>query len=195
MSFPGRISPGRSHQIASTLDILPTILGLVGSTPPPQLHGVDLLNQRRDHFAFYAQQTSDSMSGPYAVRYKQYKAHFFTRGNSLSDNSNYDSACHGGPRKSHSPPLMYDLNSDPGERHPMDPETSEYKDALEAILRIRDHLNKTVTWAPSEVHKGESKDVEPCCNADQGTACKPFPSCCNCEHSAETLLYPSVTLV
>ena len=178
--------------MASSLDILPTILGLLGS-PSPVSHGVDLLEEEREHFGFYSQRSASAESGlgPFAIRYKQYKAHFFTEGNSLSDDTNYDAACHQSSRRNHtSQPLMFDLNSDPGERHSIDPDTAEYKAALKAVLRVRDHLDKTVTWAPSEVLKGTSRDAEPCCNTFQGTACEPFPKCCNCNQAI-----PSVTLL
>ena len=41
---------------------------------------------------------------------------------------------------------------------------------------------KVGTWAQSAMH-GKSKDAEICCNAD-GTACKPFPECCDCPSSS-----------
>ena len=42
----------------------------------------------------------------------------FFLGSALSDNKNYDKECHGSshPRK-WDPPLMFDLNVDPGERY------------------------------------------------------------------------------
>ena len=46
----------------------------------------------------------------------------------MSDNSNYDAACHGGkPAKMWDPPLLYDLNLDPGERHPVETDSAIYR--------------------------------------------------------------------
>ena len=53
VSWPGRVAPRRDDTHAvSSLDVLPTLLKATGTTPPPGLPGVDLLNQaavrRRD---------------------------------------------------------------------------------------------------------------------------------------------------
>lgn len=51
--WPGRVSPRRTGTLASSIDIVPTLLTAVGHPLPPGLHGVDLLNeaamQRRQH--------------------------------------------------------------------------------------------------------------------------------------------------
>ena len=53
---------------------------------------------------------------------------FLSSGSALSDNSNYDAACHGGkPAKMWDPPLLYDLNLDPGERHPVKTDSAIYR--------------------------------------------------------------------
>ena len=53
---------------------------------------------------------------------------FLSSGSALSDNSNYDAACHGGkPAKMWDPPLLYDLNLDPGERHPVETDSAIYR--------------------------------------------------------------------
>ena len=54
-------------------------------------------------------------TGPYAIRCGGYKAHVYTQGSSLSDDNNPDSWCQGSSRLTkHSPPLLYNLNTDPG---------------------------------------------------------------------------------
>jgi len=40
---PGRVAPGRHTALASTLDVAPTILALLGIPSPPAMHGRDLL--------------------------------------------------------------------------------------------------------------------------------------------------------
>jgi len=200
-SFPGKIKPGKSHDMASTLDILPTILKMVDNTSDlPQTHGLDLSPHLfhdqaspRDHFAYYTPGWAKSKkSSLYAIRYKQHKAHFVTQGSGLSDNDNYDHECRKSSAKMHDPPLMYDLSVDPGERYPLDPKSQAYKSAHQNILKIKSKLETEVKWAPSEVNKGSSRDVTPCCN-QAGPHCEPYPMCCNCKPDFET--FPTVVRV
>ena len=54
--------------------------------------------------------------------------HTFILGSSLSDDSNYDAACHSGKGATRwDPPLLYDLNVDPGERHSLSATSEIYK--------------------------------------------------------------------
>ena len=51
------------------------------------------------------------------VRCGEYKAHVYTEGSSLSDDSNPDPVCRStAPLTLHSPPLLFNLDTDPGER-------------------------------------------------------------------------------
>ena len=55
-----------------------------------------------------------------AARYKNYKAHFFTEGATLSDDFNYDASCRSTAKfQKQDPPLLFDLDLDPGERYPI----------------------------------------------------------------------------
>ena len=45
----------------------------------------------------------------------------------------------------------------------------------------------SIKWAESEMAKGKDRSVEPCCNEDTAT-CKPFPSCCDCQHAVVPLV-------
>ena len=50
------------------------------------------------------------------------QAHFFTEGNALSDPLNYDHACRPSAAfRRRDPPLLFDLDLDPGERYPIPP--------------------------------------------------------------------------
>ena len=50
------------------------------------------------------------------------QAHFFTEGNALSDPLNYDRACRPSAAfRRRDPPLLFDLDLDPGERYPIPP--------------------------------------------------------------------------
>ena len=199
-SFKGKIVPGKSHGLASTLDILPTILSITGSKTTPMTHGYDLSphlfgseKSPRKHFAFYPSSPSKSR-GLYALRYKQYKAHFYTQGSALSDKQNYDEACHQLAVEKHDPALMFDLNQDPGERYPIDPHSDLYKEIIGEINLVKDQVESKVTWAESEVAKGTSRGVTPCCNPI-GPRCGDYPSCCDCQKNYDPFEIPTILRV
>ena len=63
----------------------------------------------------YYPDSPDPGVGAYAVRCGQYKLHVYTRGNSLSDDGNIDPWCRSSAGLTrHNPPLLYNLNNDPG---------------------------------------------------------------------------------
>ncbi|MCL4133428.1 UNVERIFIED_CONTAM: hypothetical protein GTU68_018530, partial [Idotea baltica] len=140
---------GRSNALTSTLDILPTISSLVNAdTSNLTLDGYDisevlLKNSNlgpRDFFAVYPESPTQEM-GPFAIIYKRYKAHFYTKGSDLSDVDNYDPLC---PSKHnltlHDPPLLFDLYSDPGERYDLG-KMEEHRELLAAMSAWReDHM-------------------------------------------------------
>lgn len=106
--WPGTIPSGViSHEIVSSLDLLPTATALAGAAPPDrQLDGFNILpllkgeaQSPRDFFVFYR---GDRV---YAARLGPWKAHFITQ-----------TAYPDGPRVSHDPPVLYQLNQDPSER-------------------------------------------------------------------------------
>ena len=97
-------------------------------------------------------------------------------GSVLSDGGNYDFQCKAKLTK-RNPPLLYDLNSDPGERYPLDSAT--YSSILEIMMDLKKTYKETVPWAPSEILKGQSKEAFPCCGSPNRD-CTPFPECCNC---------------
>jgi arylsulfatase A len=107
--WPGTIAPGTITAMASAMDLLPTAAALAGTTPPAArvIDGVNLQpvlttgrGAPRDRLFYY------SGSELRAARKGRYKAHFITSGAyGLGD-----------PRAVHSPPLLFDLWEDPGER-------------------------------------------------------------------------------
>ena len=115
--WPGQISPGAvSMATASGLDFLPTMAALAGAVPPAglALDGKDMgpaLFQGDDFGPWYG----DYMffwreSKVYAVRHGRYKVHYVTRsGFNVSDLGT-----------AQDPPLVFDVESDPGEASPVD---------------------------------------------------------------------------
>ena len=90
--WPGKITPGRSMEVASTLDLYPTILNITGAPAPENvtMDGIDMSPilfegkvSQRDHFFYYPPDPTQD-ADIYAIRWKQYKAHYFTKGGSCS---------------------------------------------------------------------------------------------------------------
>jgi arylsulfatase A-like enzyme len=106
--WPGRIPAGVvQHEVATTLDLLPTLATLAGAPLPDRpLDGVDLTplllgtgGVTRPVFCYYRGATL------YAARLGPWKAHFLTRSGYGPD-----------PVATHEPPLLFHLGEDPGER-------------------------------------------------------------------------------
>ena len=191
-NWNGMIRPGRSSDILTALDIVPTFMSILGHAEVAQeVHGVDLTKQiflpqfegRRQAFLYTPSMPSPHI-GMMAIRMGKYKAHFYTEGSSLSDDFNIDHECSSLSAKltKHWPPLLFNVDSDPGERYPLDPVA--FAETIKEMTDLRNNLSKNISWAPSEVLKGRSQRAFPCCNDHQPTSssaiCHPFPSCCNC---------------
>ncbi|XP_041257016.1 arylsulfatase A [Onychostruthus taczanowskii] len=183
--WPGRIAPGVTHELASTLDILPTLAALAGAAPPRvALDGFDLSplllgtgkSPRRSVFFFPP--APDPLRGPFAVRLGKYKAHYFTQGSFHSDTTP-DQACHGlTPLTPHLPPLLFDLEADPAENYDLlrgqpGPEALQ---ALKDIAVLKDVLQQRLHFGDSQMSKGRDPSLQPCCSP----GCSPKPSCCRC---------------
>ena len=96
----------------------------------------------------------------------------------MSDDNNYDWECtKNATLKERDPPLLYDLNTDPGERYPLN--TNKYADVLTKMTHLRQKMSETIQWGPSEMKKGTSRNATPCCGS-KTPDCTPYPTCCNC---------------
>ncbi|KAJ8245383.1 hypothetical protein GJAV_G00270160 [Gymnothorax javanicus] len=122
--WPGRIRPGVTHELASTLDLLPTIAGIAGAKlPNVQLDGVDMREilfghgKSRRKAVFYYPSFPSEKDGLFAVRVGKYKAHYYTQGSPHSETTP-DQDCHVTAfLKHHDPPLLFDLEADPSENY------------------------------------------------------------------------------
>jgi arylsulfatase A len=108
--WPGTVRPGTVTDMGSGLDLIVTAAGLAGVTLPRDrvLDGVDLGAvlrgsgpSPRDKLFYYWD------SELRAIRKGRHKAHFITSG----------AYGEGEPRTVHTPPLLFDLAQDPGERY------------------------------------------------------------------------------
>lgn len=139
--WPGRVPSGIvSHELACTMDLFTTSLKLAGAQMPSDrvIDGVDMApilfgngpSQRQSFFYYRGARL-------FAVRKGAYKAHFVTK-------SGY------GPDKAvpHDPPLLFDLEQDPGERFNI---AEEHQDALADLEQEVQRHRATVKPVPSQL--------------------------------------------
>ncbi|KAM8820200.1 arylsulfatase A [Eudromia elegans] len=183
--WPGRITPGVTHELASTLDILPTLTALAGAAlPSVVLDGYDLSlvlfgsGKSPRQTMFYYPPAPDQLHGPFAVRLGKYKAHYFTQGSFHSDTTP-DQACHGlTPLTPHVPPLLFDLESDPAEHYDL-VQSGAGQEVLQVLKEIKLQkvlFEQRMEFGESQIRKGRDPALQPCCIPD----CTPKPSCCHC---------------
>ncbi|XP_055483108.1 arylsulfatase A [Psammomys obesus] len=185
--WPGHISPGVTHELASSLDLLPTLASLSGaSLPTTILDGFDLspvllgTGKSPRTSVFFYPSYPDEVHGVFAVRNGKYKAHFYTQGSAHSDTTS-DPACHAAnPLTAHEPPLLYDLSEDPGENYnlleSMEDVSMEVVQALKDLQLLKAQHDATVIFSPSQIAKGEDPSLQICCQP----SCSPHPVCCHC---------------
>lgn len=182
--WPGTIRPGVTHEMGSTLDILPTIANLAGAKlPSVMLDGVDmtdvLINQglsKRETMMFYPTDPSE-MYGLFAVRLGKYKAHFYTRGATHSGTTPDQDCPVFAVLKAHDPPLLFNLETDPSEFYPLSlTGKPDLQAVVERIKKVKAEFEATMVFGTSEISKGTDLNLEPCCNPQ----CSPKPSCCRC---------------
>jgi uncharacterized sulfatase len=135
--WPGTVKPGTVTDIGSALDLLPTAAALTHAPLPADriLDGVDLSAPLRGtgasprHTVFYYWNSELR-----AVRKDRYKAHFITSGA-------YNI---GGARTEHTPPLLFDLAADVGERFDI---AAAHPDIVADLVKEADAHRKTVVPA------------------------------------------------
>lgn len=140
--WPGRVKPATVTDVGSTLDLFATIAHLSGAQVPSDrvMDSYDLAptlfngqsSPRREMFYYRGQQL-------FAVRLGAYKAHFVTMTEYQKDND----------RREHNPPLLFNLDHDPGENYECG---AKHPEVLEAIRKLVDQHN-------SKMVKGEDQLV------------------------------------
>ena len=100
-----------------------------------------------------------------AARSGPYKAHFWTMGSHCK--STYtDSDCWSETKLAyHDPPLLFNVNADPKERHPLTTSQSPYDEDLEKIVSLVRRHNETMTFGPPQIGAhGHDPNNFPCCS-------------------------------
>ncbi|XP_051580641.1 arylsulfatase A [Myxocyprinus asiaticus] len=179
--WPGFIQPGVTRALSSSLDILPTFAKLAGaSLPEVELDGVDMTNvlfnlgpSKRKTMFFYPTFPSEKY-GVFAVRWKNYKAHYYTQGAAHSETTPDKDCSVLSILKHYDPPLLFDLESDPSENYNLS--GPEWDSVRQQIQAIKEQFEASVVFGESEIAKGIDPALEPCCNPN----CSPKPQCCHC---------------
>ncbi len=140
--WPGRIRPGVQREMATTMDLLPTLLELAGARPPkdrtldgtsivPLLFGTGTPGPRP--FFFY------DGTLLLAVRKGPWKAHVITRPGYGPERAN---------PKRHDPPLLFHLEHDPSEARDV---ARDHPDVVADLLAEIDRHRAGVKPVPSQV--------------------------------------------
>ena len=142
--WPGRVPANKIvYDLASTLDLLPTLVTLAGGKPPAdrEMDGYDLSPLLlgtgpglRDVMYFYRGETL------YALRKGAFKAHFVTE----------DAYGKNRQRKEHNPPLLFDLDRDPSEHFDVG---KEHPEVIAEMLKISEQHRKTTKPVENQLEK------------------------------------------
>eukprot|EP00927_Polykrikos_kofoidii_P052547 TRINITY_DN46425_c0_g1_i1.p1 TRINITY_DN46425_c0_g1~~TRINITY_DN46425_c0_g1_i1.p1 ORF type:complete len:563 (-),score=51.70 TRINITY_DN46425_c0_g1_i1:80-1768(-) len=179
--WKGQISSfTRSAEVVSGMDVFPTLSGLAGVALPVDrtYDGRDmkevLLNDggrsKHDFLFFYG--GCMKWGTPAAVRHGKWKAHWCT-GPGLS-------GCLGCKKQIYDTPLLFNVDKDPSEAEPVDPEGVEAKAALARIeTALRDEMAKFS--ATRAVPEPDGPDEGPgkygvCCDRKRRCDCNGSPS-------------------
>eukprot|EP01012_Entosiphon_sulcatum_P013901 TRINITY_DN19081_c0_g1_i1.p1 TRINITY_DN19081_c0_g1~~TRINITY_DN19081_c0_g1_i1.p1 ORF type:complete len:590 (-),score=50.02 TRINITY_DN19081_c0_g1_i1:45-1784(-) len=200
---PGLIPSGiTSGTVASSLDVFPTFLELAGVEIPSGL----VLDGSSMKSAITSQETSCA-TNPYcvhetlffycadrlmAVREGRYKLHYFTQPRPANATFNcvagipfadtyYIWDCFSDAVVFHDPPLVYDIEADPGEQWPL--EVSGLDALLQAVAaKVLAH-NETLVNRRSPILDQQDPALQPCCNP---------PSCvCNFSGAVGPVMHAS----
>ena len=175
--FPGKIVPSsETMALVSTLDVVPTILSMLGKRIPDDLDGLDISEvlygtgerPKDDRVLFFWRDgfREGPLGPPYgrfdvaAAKIGRIKAWFWTK----SAHYNKD------VEKYHDPPLLFDVIADPAESSPLDP--VEYQHAIHTILELTEKHKASIDWTMPLALATDPKYL-PC--VDRTTGCRKNP--------------------
>ena len=177
--WPGAIKPGQINgDVISSMDIYSTAIDLAGGDLPKDrivdgrsFKSLLLQNEALPQRTLF-HYCSDRLM---AITYGPYRIHLFTQHQvtpegygqvCASDGTPkftfyHCAVCHGDCVKAHNPPLVFNLDTDPGEIYPLD--TDQLGWLLQAVMRV-------ISVHRTNMEKGEpllhsmSRHLQPCCN-------------------------------
>jgi arylsulfatase len=152
VKWPGYITPGtESMDMVSTLDVVPTVLGIVGIEVPSDIDGkyighelfqTENFSQEKRILFFWRDGFRDGpLPAPYgrfdvvAAKLGNVKAWFYTKSSHYNDDEEVY----------HNPPLLFDVLNDPAEAFPLNPD--DHQDTIEQISYLIHKHKNMIDWA------------------------------------------------
>ena len=184
--WPGRVPTGAvSHALAGIIDVHPTLLSLAGDATggagDALIDGMDLSpllfassgssTRELGHdciFFYWAAIASHAELGLSAVRCGAHKAYYSTHG---------DAPPHPYSAGRQATPLLFDVEADPGEEHPIAPDSAAYTGALAAITTAKKAHLATITPVPDQNGLGSDKAYAICAAPHSQQQHPELPSC------------------
>jgi arylsulfatase A-like enzyme len=176
--WPGHVAAStETMQMVSTLDVLPTVLSIVGSKIPDEVDGKDITHvltgkygtvdeEQRVLFFWRDGFRDGALPPPYgrmdvaAAKLGRFKAWFWTK----SAHYNMDEEVH------HDPPLLFDVLADPAEAFQLN--TEDHQDIIDQIVMLVAQHKKSIDWTYPWALPTDSKYI-PC--YDPSTGCRTTP--------------------
>ena len=170
------IKPGEiSQQVYSLMDILPTTLHLTKSAIPANLDGINIMpnlyeKEIKNRFIHYYRGGAF-----YAIRYGKWKFHLWTRPGEDCGFLWYKyKFMWTAPPVEHKNFLIFDLNQDPGERHPiptekfMEQHPEDFKAVIDEIVAHKESMKNIY---PNQLEISDP-DGMVCCDKSRNCDCR-----------------------
>ncbi|KAL7528107.1 hypothetical protein ACHAXR_002271, partial [Thalassiosira sp. AJA248-18] len=167
-----------SSEMVSTLDVVPTVLSILGKEIPGEIDGVDVkhvflgdekktpldesgMDQERAIFFWRDGFKTGPLPAPFgrfdvvAMKIGWIKIWFWTKSSHYNDDEEVY----------HDPPLLFDVMADPAEAYPLDP--NEHTGLIDRALRLVSDHKGSVNWTDPLTLSRDPKYM-PCSNVENG---------------------------
>lgn len=183
ISMGEKIKPRVERNVVATYDIFTTIAAIAGAPLEEDrvYDGVDLstllFSDKEEcefetphecifHYKGQPWETDcgydEGCPGLWAARCGSLKAHFVTNNSTFDGTGAFKDAVF------HDPPIMFNVDRDPGENFILNSTTTEYINGLEIIRKAIKQHEEGMTPVPNQARMGSDPSLVPCCNDDAG---------------------------
>ena len=150
---------GQYDGVVDGVDLAPLLRGDVDDEGRALAPGGAALGALGERCLFHYQGVDVAGFGPglWAVRCGSYKMHFASLSDKYFDATDGPCCVPGATpfcMREHDPPLLYHIDYDPSEAHPIASDTDEYARARARVTRAVDEHRKTLTAVPNQMWEG-----------------------------------------